>query len=77
MSSTNLSDYFSVVKINIASADDQGLKRLDMKHSRLERFIDTFFDDVTLETVQQLRIFTVNFNPALSAEVRMALAKGE
>ena len=74
---TSVADYFATVKMYIDSADDQGLKKLDMKHSRLQRFVTTFFKDMTLADVQKLRIYTVNFNPALSAEVRMALAKGE
>lgn len=49
------------------------LKKLDLKYERLQSFIQTHLPDLTVADLQRLRPFTVNFNPALSAEVRLTL----
>ena len=70
-------EYFDNIQEYIATADDRGLKKLDMKHSRLNQFIHTFFTETTLADVKSLLIYTVNFNPALSAEIQRIFAKGD
>jgi hypothetical protein len=57
--------------------DDRDLQKLDLNYDRLESFVDAHLVHLTLGDVQRLRPFTVNFNPALSAEVRLTLQSGE
>jgi len=66
---------YEVAQIRIGQSEDKALQKLDLKYDRLEGFIKTHLPDLTLADIERLRPFTVNFNPALSAEVRLTLAK--
>ena len=57
--------------------DDEALQKLDLKYDRLQDFLNRHLAELKLGDVQRLRPFTVNFNPALSAEVRLTLRSGE
>lgn len=57
--------------------DDEALQKLDLKYDRLQDFLNMHLAELKLGDVQRLRPFTVNFNPALSAEVRLTLRSGE
>jgi hypothetical protein len=63
-------------QMRIAQEQNEILKKLDLKYERLQGFIETYLNDFTLDDLHNLRPFTVNFNPALSAEVRLTLSKG-
>jgi hypothetical protein len=60
----------------IAQEGDKVLQKLDLKYDRLQSLIETHLPDFTLADLQRLRPYTVNFNPALSAEVQLTLARG-
>ena len=62
------------VQTRIAIESDDGLRKLDLNYGRLSSFIETHLSEITMRDIQTLRPFTVNFNPALSAEVRLTLA---
>jgi hypothetical protein len=68
--STKFADY-------VLERGDPALLRLDLKHERLKSLIETQLADFTVKKLLRLRRFTVNFNPALSAEIQLTLAKGE
>ena len=59
----------------IAQEKDEALKKLDLKYDHLQSFAETYLYDFTLKDLQRLRPYTVNFNPALSAEVRLTLSR--
>jgi hypothetical protein len=70
----HLMQLYNAARVRIDLNGAENLKKLDLKHERLQSHIETHLADFTLADVQRLRLFTVNFNPALSAEVRLTLA---
>jgi hypothetical protein len=61
---------------HIIHEGDENLKKLDLKYDLLQSFIETHMHDFDLADLQRLRLYTVNFNPALSAEVQLTLSRG-
>jgi KAP family P-loop domain len=59
---------------HIAGEGDRTLRKLDLPYDRLDSFFQAHLANLTLEDVRRLRPFTVNFNPVLSAEVRLTLS---
>lgn len=58
--------------------DERGIeefKRLDLDYVRLRTFVDEYVKPLRLaiDDIMELRPYTVNFNPALSSEVRLTL----
>jgi hypothetical protein len=74
LSDVPIAALYEAAKRRIALEDNKALKKLDLKHDLLESFITVHLDKFTLEDMRRLRPFTVNFNPALSAEVRLTLS---
>jgi hypothetical protein len=72
---TLLTELQQAAQQRIAAEENQTLQKLDLKYDRLESFIRQHLHDFTLADLQRLKPFTVNFNPALSAEVRLTLSK--
>ncbi len=72
--SARVMQLYDAGQVYIAQDGDEALKKLDLKYDRLQSFVETHIADLTLADVQRLRTFTVNFNPALSAEVRLTLS---
>jgi hypothetical protein len=73
---SKLGDLYAAAQGRIAQEGDKALQKLDLKYDRLQSFIQTYLFDLTLADLQRLRPYTVNFNPALSAEVQLTLARG-
>lgn len=65
---------YPTAKQRIAEDDNEALQKLDLKYEQLELFIKQHLADFSLADLRRLRPFTINFNPALSAEVRLTLA---
>jgi hypothetical protein len=70
----DLMELYDAAKLRIAQQGDEPLKRLDLKHEQLHTFLKTQVSDLKLADIERLRLFTVNFNPALSSEVRLTLS---
>lgn len=66
---------YAEVREAIANGDPE-LRKLDLRHDRLAEFLQTQLGAMTVADVRRLRPYAVNFNPALTAEVRLALAHG-
>jgi hypothetical protein len=64
-----------IAQERIEREGDEALKKLDLRYEQLGQFMGTHLSDFSVEDVGHLRPYTVNFNPALSAEVRLSLAK--
>ncbi len=73
---TPLTELQQAAQQRIAREENKALQKLDLKYDRLESFIGRHLRDFTLMDLRRLKPFTVNFNPALSAEVRLTLSKG-
>jgi hypothetical protein len=71
-----LSELFEAAQVRIGREKNEALKKLDLKYERLETLMTGPLANCHLADIERLRPFTVNFNPALSAEVRLTLAKG-
>ncbi len=74
--SSSVMQLYEVAQKRIAQEENEALKKLDLKYDRLRSLIETHLYDFTLADLQRLRPYTVNFNPALSAEVRLTLSRG-
>jgi hypothetical protein len=61
---------------HIESEGDCDLQKLDLQYERLESFIRDRLDGLRLGDLYRLRPYTINFNPALSAEVQLTLSRG-
>ncbi len=73
----SVEELWQAAKKQIDKEKDETLKKLDLTYDRLQSFVEQHLAKLTLGDVQQLQPFTVNFNPALSAEVRLTLSSGE
>ncbi len=62
------------VKDPLSKNGDPELVKLDMDYGELEQFVSSFGQTLTLGEIQRLRPFTINFNPALTAEVQRSLS---
>jgi len=71
-----LADLHSAAQGRIAQEGNKALQKLDLKYDHLQSFIQTYLSDFTVADLKRLRPYTVNFNPALSAEVQLTLARG-
>jgi hypothetical protein len=71
-----LADLHAAAQARIAQEGNKALQKLDLKYDRLQSFILTYLSDFTVADLKRLRPYTVNFNPALSAEVQLTLARG-
>ncbi len=65
---------YPVAQQRIAAENNEALQKLDLKYERLEAFFNQHLAGFSLADLRRLRPFTINFNPALSAEVRLTLA---
>jgi len=74
MLTSSVKQLYEAARVRIDQEGDKALQKLDLKYDRLQSFVETHLADLTLADVQCLRPFTVNFNPALSAEVRLILS---
>jgi hypothetical protein len=70
-----LAELHQAAQQRIAHEDNEALQKLDLKYEQLDSFIAAHLAGFTLAELRRLRPFTVNFNPALSAEVRLTLAR--
>lgn len=61
----------------IGDARADQLRRLDLEYDRLAKMIEDRLGTMTCQQLEALRRYTVNFNPALSAEVRLTLLMAE
>lgn len=61
----------------IGDARADQLRRLDLEYDRLAKMIEDRLNTMTCQQLEALRRYTVNFNPALSAEVRLTLLMAE
>ena len=75
LETTLLTELQQAAQQRIAAEDNKNLQKLDLKYEALESFISHYLPDFTLADLRRLKPFTVNFNPALSAEVRLTLSK--
>jgi len=72
---TPLGDLQRIAQEYIEQEGDSELRKLDVPYDRLIRLITNHLADITLGEIVRMRPYTVNFNPALSSEVRLTLGR--